>query len=132
VQYAYPKKAVLTTENVVVMSTFLGLYRSAPLTPIDTGTSEPAPIPSSFVVHQNYPNPFNPGTAVAFELPKTTSVEITITDALGRIVRTVPLGFLPAGHHIEYLDLTGSPGGMYLYTVRAGDAAQTRKMMLVK
>lgn len=96
-----------------------------------------APLPAAFTLDQNHPNPFNPTTTISFALPKTTSARLDIFDILGRTVRTLHDGPLAAGTHAIVWDGKDGEGrtvasGIYFYRLRAGEASQTRKMILVK
>ncbi|MEJ2056165.1 MAG: T9SS type A sorting domain-containing protein [Calditrichaceae bacterium] len=43
-------------------------------------------IPDNYILYQNYPNPFNPSTTIKYGLKKSSKVNITIYDNLGRKV----------------------------------------------
>jgi hypothetical protein len=93
--------------------------------------------PSVFELMQNYPNPFNPQTTIQFSLPKEAVVNLEIYDILGRKVKSLVSGSLPAGGHSAVWDGTDRNGkqvssGIYFYHLRAGTLTQTRKMALVK
>ena len=86
-----------------------------------------------------HPNPFNPATEIVFSLTGegTIAASLDIYDVLGRRVRHLFAGHLPAGdHHLGWngRDDTGSPvaGGVYLAILHAGDESRTLKMSLVK
>jgi hypothetical protein len=95
-------------------------------------------IPSDYVLEQNYPNPFNPTTSIRFELPLDKAVSLTVYDVSGRIVKTlVNNQFYSEGAHEVSWDGTtdsGSPvaSGTYLYTLKYGNFAQTKTMVLLK
>jgi hypothetical protein len=91
----------------------------------------------AFDLLQNYPNPFNPSTTIQFTLPKEAVVNLDIYDILGRKVKTLIAGSLPAGDHLAVWDGTENSGaqassGIYFYQLRAGTLTQTRKMALLK
>ena len=90
----------------------------------------------------NFPNPFNPETWIPYQLAKPTEVTITIYAVNGQIVRTLTLGYQPAGNYqnrsrAAYWDgrnAFGEPvaSGVYFYTLTAGDFSATRKMLIRK
>ncbi len=91
----------------------------------------------SFSLMQNYPNPFNPSTEIRFSLGHRQTVELEIYDILGRHVRSLVNETLPAGDHIVRWDGRNERGyqtasGVYLYRLRAGSFAQTRKLLLLR
>jgi len=84
-----------------------------------------------------HPNPFNPRTEVAFSLPATQAVQVTVHDLTGRRVRTLVQGTLPAGTHHLTFDGSGGDGrrlasGTYLLRLVTGGEVRTQKMVLVK
>ena len=96
-----------------------------------------ASIPLKFGLHQNYPNPFNPSTSIRYDLPEDAFVNITIYDMMGRSVKIVSNDRQTAGYKIKKWDATNELGepvstGVYLYSIRAGDFMQVKKMALLK
>jgi len=96
-------------------------------------------LPTQFELHQNYPNPFNPDTRISYTISGTTSrhVELTVYNILGRKVRTLVNEEKMPGTYEVTFDGTDSSGdrvasGVYFYTLRAGDAQDTKKMLLTK
>jgi hypothetical protein len=84
-----------------------------------------------------HPNPFNPVSTIGYSLETGSVAEIVVYDVTGRRIRTLVSGFVPAGQHEttwDGRDDTGTPvaSGVYLYQLRAGDVAETRRMTLVK
>jgi photosystem II stability/assembly factor-like uncharacterized protein len=93
--------------------------------------------PETFSLEQNYPNPFNPATTISFTLPEPSQATLTIHDVLGRTVRTLIDEPLAAGAHQmvwDGCDESGNrmAGGIYFYKLKAGNAVQTNRMLLVK
>ncbi|MBU1677026.1 hypothetical protein KKA85_14755 [bacterium] len=83
------------------------------------------------------PNPFNPRTTIAYELARETAVDLSIFDVQGSLVRTLVRASLPAGPHAAVWDGTDDHGqhvasDVYLVRLRAGDADQMRKIVLLK
>jgi hypothetical protein len=96
-----------------------------------------AALPVSFAVDQNYPNPFNPSTTINYSLPERAEVTVTVYNVLGQKVTTLFNGEQPAGPQAVVWDGKDADGnaaatGVYFYRVKAGDAVDTKKMMLLK
>lgn len=89
-------------------------------------------IPQKFVLYQNYPNPFNATTVIRYELPKQSQITIDIYDLLGRKVETLINEEQVAGYHQITWNANDKSTGIYFYKVRAGEHAETRKMLLLK
>ena len=96
-----------------------------------TDSREPV-IPTQFDLCQNYPNPFNPSTTIRFDLPVRSPVTVTVFSMIGQRIAVLVDGELPAGRHEVRFDAASLPSGVYLYSMRAGDFVQHRKLMLVK
>ena len=54
-------------------------------------------VPTETALLPNYPNPFNPETWIPYQLAEEGDVTITLYAADGRLVRTLVLGYQPAG-----------------------------------
>jgi hypothetical protein len=94
-------------------------------------------LPYTFELSQNYPNPFNPTTNIRFSLPKSGHARLDIYNILGRRVTTLVDEDLPAGHKLITWygkDYQGNvvAGGVYFYSLKAGDFTETKKMILMK
>ena len=81
---------------------------------------------------QNYPNPFNAQTRIAFDLPQPGNVMLSVFDITGRLVATPLAGYVNAGAHDVTFDARDLPSGVYVYRLTAGDAADAKKMMVIK
>ena len=99
-------------------------------------------IPTQTALLANYPNPFNPETWIPYQLATPADVTFRIYTANGEIVRTIPLGNMPAGNYkswsrAAYWDGKNEVGepvasGLYFYTLTAGDFTATRKLLIRK
>ena len=83
------------------------------------------------------PNPFFERTAIAFYLPEPGEAEISIYGVLGRKVRTLTVGALPAGENELEWDGRGDDGdpaasGAYVAVIQAGDREVTRVLLLIR
>ena len=101
------------------------------------GIAESDGLPTTYAVHQNHPNPFNPVTSLRYDLPEDGIVNITVFDMMGRRVSTLMNSHQNAGYKSIQWNATNTAGqpvsaGIYLYTIRAGEFMQTKKMILLK
>jgi len=105
--------------------------------------SSPIEIPQSFSLSQNYPNPFNPTTAISYQLPTISFVELRLFDILGRAVTTLLNEEQAAGEHAVQWNGRNAAGnhvssGMYFYRLEArqsngaGSFVDVKKMMVIK
>ena len=99
-------------------------------------------IPEETALLHNYPNPFNPETWIPYQLAEPAEVMVHIYATNGVLVRTLALGYQPAGIYqyrsrAAYWDGKNGVGesvasGVYFYTLTAGDFTATRKMLIRK
>ncbi|MCX6134935.1 MAG: phosphodiester glycosidase family protein [Ignavibacteriales bacterium] len=94
-------------------------------------------LPAAFSLSQNFPNPFNPATAISYQLLAISSVTLEVYDVLGREVITLVDGVQAPGSHSVRWDGRDGRGeavstGVYLYQLRAGGSAMTKKMVLLQ
>ena len=109
---------------------------------LTAGTQVAQPTPEKTALLANYPNPFNPETWIPYQLAQPTEVTIFIHAIDGALVRTLPLGEMPAGVYqsrsrAAYWDGKNAHGeqiasGVYFYTLKAGQFTATRKMLIQK
>ncbi|HMB70727.1 MAG TPA: FlgD immunoglobulin-like domain containing protein [bacterium] len=81
-------------------------------------------------------NPFRGETAFRIHLPEDASVQLSVHDVRGRLVRGLLRDDLPAGEHAAVWDGRdargrAAAGGVYFARLRAGDSRATRKVVLV-
>jgi hypothetical protein len=93
--------------------------------------------PTEPVLMQNSPNPFNASTAIAFDVPRPSRVQLDIINVLGKNVATLIEGTMSLGRHEvvwDGRDRFGNtqPSGVYFYQLSVGTLVQTRKMVLLK
>ena len=104
--------------------------------------SATAIVPTETALLPNYPNPFNPETWIPYKLRKSAKVRMAIFDMHGKAVRTMAVGYRPAGtyrsrNRAAYWDGRNQQGemvanGVYFCTLSAGDFSATRKMLVGK
>lgn len=93
-------------------------------------------IPFRFTLYPNYPNPFNPETQICYEIPKPGHVLLTIYDLRGQELARLIDTFQTPGRYTVKWNGIGKKGpvasGIYLYTLKAGEKTQIRKMTLIR
>ncbi|GAB4294837.1 MAG: hypothetical protein Kow0098_16690 [Ignavibacteriaceae bacterium] len=81
---------------------------------------------------QNYPNPFNPSSRVVFRLAENTSVKLKLYDILGREIKTIFEGNLPAGSYTKEITANDLSAGVYFYSLETENYRQVKKLQVLK
>ncbi len=106
----------------------LGAYEFDPTGNVDKQDVNVA----SFRLEQNYPNPFNPTTVISYQLPVQGKVTLKVYSILGKEITTLVNEEKPAGQHQFMFNASYLPSGVYLYSLKAGNYSEIRKMLLIK
>ncbi|MBD3169066.1 MAG: T9SS type A sorting domain-containing protein [candidate division Zixibacteria bacterium] len=99
-----------------------------PVTSVDDDEN----IPGVFELSQNYPNPFNASTNINFALENEADVHLEVYNLLGEKVDELVNSNLTAGEHTVNWDADEFSSGIYFYTLTAGGASKTKRMVLMK
>jgi hypothetical protein len=101
---------------------------------VDIGTSLNDRINSvlTFSLSQNYPNPFNPNTKIEYSIPKSGHIKLKVYDILGNEVATLVNEVKSPGNYAAEFDASTFASGVYIYTIRADNFVQSKKMILMK
>jgi len=91
----------------------------------------------TYSLSQNFPNPFNPTTTLQYGLPEATDVNLMIFDISGRKIKEWSICNQQPGWHEVTWDGTDQKGsivstGIYIYSLRAGNYVDTKKMVFMK
>ncbi len=89
-------------------------------------------VPAKYSLEQNFPNPFNPSTKIRFSIPSQQLVSLRVFDLLGKEVRTLANGEMPAGVNDIFWDAGDVASGVYLYRLQTKDFTATKKCILVR
>ena len=91
---------------------------------------------------QNYPNPFNPETWIPYAIAEDAQVTISVYNVAGQLVRTIDLGYVKSGEYLSKADSAYWNGrndsgervasGVYFYTIKAGNFAATKRLVVLK
>ncbi|MDD3807482.1 MAG: Ig-like domain-containing protein [Candidatus Marinimicrobia bacterium] len=108
------------------------------VTKCETSLEPPlAEIPHTLTLHGNYPNPFNPVTTIAFSIPETQPVTLSIYTINGTLIYRSTTGILPAGYHELMWNGKNQAGidvssGEYIYRIETPTHIASGKMLFIK
>jgi hypothetical protein len=97
-----------------------------------TVSAKGIPETPGFNLYQNSPNPFTRSSLINYEIPVESHVEICLHDLLGKTMRVLVSEPMAPGRHSVELDAGELPGGIYFYSMRAGEFNQIRKMQVLQ
>lgn len=115
-----------------------------PVGPMDVGpeylratsieNGEGKTLPTEFRLEQNYPNPFNPTTEIRYEIKNAAHVTLKVYDMLGRELSKLVDEYKQTGSYKSQFSISNSQfsSGVYLYTFKAGNYSEIKKMILLK
>jgi len=85
------------------------------------------------ILLESSPNPFNPTTTINFSLPGDETVELSVYNAQGALVKSLIKGELKAGSHQTQFNATNLPSGVYYSRLQVGNQpAMVKRMLLLK
>ena len=93
--------------------------------------------PQEFRLLRNYPNPFNASTTIAFEIPESGSITLSIYNIEGQKVRELESVYLDAGTHSVVWNGLNDDGlavssGLYFLWMEMDSYVDTEKMVLLR
>lgn len=94
-------------------------------------------LPDKFSLGQNYPNPFNSATRISFSISEPAQIRLEIYDILGRRVKELVNGVMPAGTYNLNWDSRNWRGeevtsGVYFLRLSSKESSTSRKMILLR
>ena len=91
-------------------------------------------ISNTYLLEQNYPNPFNPITTIEYVIPNGVRdlVTLKVYDILGNEVATLVNEYRESGRYKIEFDANSLACGLYIYKLKAGSFASSKKMLLIK
>jgi hypothetical protein len=135
----YPRPMPGTIQGLAVDDNYLyaggrdtGVWRRLLSEVVSDSRSTADHPPLTFTLFQNYPNPFNPKTAISYQLPVSSHVDLSIYNLLGQKVATLVSERQSAGAYKVEWDAGKLSSGVYLCRLHAGSHIQTKKMILIK
>jgi hypothetical protein len=100
--------------------------------PAAAGNGRGAGEPAGFSLDGNFPNPFNRSTLFRYTLARRSGVRVEVTDLAGRRAAVCDEGVRDAGTHEFRWDAGRLPSGVYVVTLRAGDAGRSVTAVLIR
>jgi len=126
------KSFVFENDDVFVSTYGVGFLTGKIKTIVSVESDSENPSPTEFSLAQNYPNPFNPSTTISFSLPTMQNVLLKVYDVLGKEVATLVNEDLQSGTYTREFNASNLASGMYIYSLKAGNYSETKKMLLMK
>ncbi|MEJ2105042.1 MAG: DUF4397 domain-containing protein [Ignavibacteriaceae bacterium] len=124
--------AALANGTVVELPQLYGSEAQNALNKVMNENNEEISVVNDFSLEQNYPNPFNPSTSIKFSVPSSEFVTLKVYDILGKEVATLVNEQKAPGNYEVRFDAGNLASGVYIYSLKAGNFTQTRKLMLMK
>jgi len=103
-----------------------------PLNVIVNIEKEKEAFPTYYLLSQNYPNPFNPTTTIVYNIPFSNHVTLEIFNILGQRIRKLVDDFQYEGNYKITFDASELPTGVYIYRLKSGSYAESKKMLILK
>lgn len=97
---------------------------------IPVGVSETTMPITGQSVSQNMPNPFTGVSWVNVEVAKTCNLSLDVTNVTGQLVYSIAEKEFTAGSYRLPIHAENLTKGVYFYTVKAGEAVVTKKMIV--
>ncbi|MCB2219804.1 MAG: T9SS type A sorting domain-containing protein [Bacteroidetes bacterium] len=119
-----------TNENGISPEENFTRFVTIPKTDIISGISESRTPVTSGNVSQNYPNPFSGSTSVYVMLDEPADLSLEVTNLMGQVVYQLPAQRFNSGKAELTIQANDLEDGVYFYTVRSGDHAVTKKMIV--
>ncbi len=94
---------------------------------VNVGPSQPSGLAISA-----YPDPAVSSSTIQFTVPTEVAVRLTVSDMLGRTVKTLVSGMVSPGQHSVPFDAAHLPNGVYRYTLEANGASVSKSMSIMR
>ena len=88
--------------------------------------------PRTYALLPNYPNPFNGSTVIAYILPFSDMVDLSIYNVKGQKIETLFSGYQKYGRHTAAWNAGTLASGIYIYRLRTSSAILQKKCLLMK
>ena len=85
----------------------------------------------NFTLYQNEPNPFYEETKIAFNLPTDAKAKMIISDAAGRVLKTIEGNYLKGYNEIKITKTELNTSGIVFYRLETPTHTATKKMIVL-
>lgn len=106
---------------------YIKVYKNSP-----NSIEDESNVPIEFNLYQNFPNPFNPSTKISYSIPNNSFVTLKVQDILGNEVATLVNQTQAAGNYNISFDARNLSNGIYIYSIKADNFTDVKKMILMK
>lgn len=90
-------------------------------------------LPEVFALKSNYPNPFNPMTTIAFDIPESGLVNMSVYNLTGKkVMSLINEQNMSAGSYDVIWNASDFSSGLYIVQIQYGNEFAYRKMTLLK
>lgn len=129
-----PVNALVNSLGIIDGKLYAGSYSFGVyyLSPNAVSISNENKFVNGFALNQNFPNPFNPSTKISFAISKSSFVNLTVFDMIGRTVSILMNENKPAGNYEVNFNASDLTGGIYFYKLQTENFTETKKMILTK
>ena len=93
---------------------------------LDFGITEKA-----FKLYQNTPNPFKDVTTISFDLPVATTVQLTIFDVSGKLMKSINGDFDKGYNEVQINKSELAENGIYFYNLETASHVAKKRMILI-
>ncbi len=133
---SYDARAFYTIESTEAVPYFLATFGIEFMKQGKDSTQNETETPTEYIL-SNYPNPFNPTTVINYSVLENSSVNISIYNIAGKLVKSLKNTELPAGYYSLVWDGTDNNGsqvssGVYFIKSHIGTNMMTKKIMLMQ
>ncbi len=121
--FAFLPDIVSTFVQDAMRVDYVRVYQTSP-------TSTNSVLANSSLDLKNRPNPANNQTTISYHLSTASSIDLSVYDLNGRLIKTLLNEKQVAGNHEVVWDLTDLSSGLYFYTLRTDEQVVTRKCII--
>jgi len=86
---------------------------------------------AGFALYQNTPNPFNTTTQISFNLPSKMDATLLVRDVTGKVIFTQSTEYTQGINTVNIDRDQLTTGGIYYYSIEAGNFTATKKMVVL-